>query len=180
MDRDDANWDNSSHMVPNEIQFHLRRTNKPSKHDIPDRLPVVVVISEETTSRHINVLLFLFLLLLLLLGLLLSGSGSRGGGGSSSANTCPSARKGKCTGSGDQVQNVRLGEVGSENHGPVGSDGVSGGLHDLVQVVLLQLATSSHSHGHVDLGISAQESGERNDELLLLSSRHRFKGSHDG
>ena len=72
------------------------------------------------------------------------------------------------------------GEVGSENHRPVGSNGVSGGLHDLVQVVLLQLTTTDHSYGHINLGISAQESGERNDELFLLNSRHRFKGSHDG
>ena len=43
-------------------------------------LPVVVIISEETTSGHINVLLlFLFLLLLLL--------SSRGSGGSSSSGS---------------------------------------------------------------------------------------------
>ena len=143
-------------------------------------LPVVIVISEETTSGHINVLLLLFLFLLLLLLLRLSGSSGSGGGSGRSTNTCPSAKDGNNTRSGDQVQNVLSGEVGSEHHRPVGSDGVSRGLHDLVQVVLLQFATTSHSYGHIDLGISAQKSGERNNELLLLSSRHRFKGSHDG
>ena len=143
-------------------------------------LPVVVVISEEAASGHINVLLLLFLLLLLLFLLRLSRSGSSSSGSGSSTNTCPSVRNGKSTRSGNQVQNVLLSEVGSEHHRPVGSNGVSGGLHDLVQVVLLQLALAGHSYGHIDLGISAQKSGERNNELLLLSSRHRFKGSHDG
>ena len=50
-------------------------------------LPVVVIITEKTTSAHINVL-FLFLLLFLGLLLLLLGSGSSStGSGSSSASS---------------------------------------------------------------------------------------------
>ena len=50
-----------------------------------DSLPVVVIISEETASGHINVLLlFLFLLLLLLSGGGSGSSSSSGGGGSTS------------------------------------------------------------------------------------------------
>ena len=47
-------------------------------------LPVVIIITEETTSRHINVLLlFLFLFLLLLS----RGSGLSGSGGNRSSST---------------------------------------------------------------------------------------------
>ena len=55
-------------------------------------LPVVVIITEETASRHINVLLlFLFLLLLLL---------SSGGSGSGSSS---SSRSSSSSGDGDEL-----------------------------------------------------------------------------
>ena len=97
-------------------------------------LPVVVIITEETASGHINILLFLGLLLLLLLLLLLSGSTSNSSlykstvcqpdptsnGGSSSA-----------TGLHQKLSDVLLTEVFGEEHGPVGLDGDVDGLEDL-------------------------------------------------
>lgn len=100
-------------------------------------LPVVVIVSEQTTSGHINVLL-LFLLLLLLL---LSSSGSRGGGGSSnggSSSTCESPAPNTRTRSTQDVEDILAVAVGSEHSRPVGSNGVARGLHEVVEVLLLR------------------------------------------
>ena len=133
------------------------------------RLPVIVVISEETTSTHVDVLflLFLFLLLLLLLLLLSSGRGSSSRG--SSTNTRSS----------QHVHNVLISHVGSEHGRPVGSNGETSSLHDLVEVLLLaHQARSPTSYSNLHLGISTQQHGKRNSELFLLNSRHIFKRGH--
>lgn len=106
-------------------------------------LPVIIVVTEEATSRHINVLLFLLLLLLLSSGSGLSGSSSSSGGGSSSTNTYTLKlylHMNQCTRGSDHVKKILSSKVGSEHGRPVRSNGVTGGSNDLVQVLLLEIS----------------------------------------
>ena len=97
-------------------------------------LPVVVIITEETASGHINILLFLGLLLLLLLLLLLSGSTSNSSLYKSTVcqpNPTSNGGSSSATGLHQELSNVLLTKVLGEEHGPVGLDSDVGGLEDL-------------------------------------------------
>ena len=96
-------------------------------------LPVVVITTEETASAHVHVLLFLLLFLLLLLLLLLSGSIASSSGGYKSKAKATLTDGGSSTARRlhQQLANVLLTEVLSEQHGPVGLHGVVGGLEEL-------------------------------------------------
>ena len=93
-----------------------------------DSLPVVVIISEETASGHINVLLlFLFLLLLLLSG---GGSGSGSSSGSGGGTSGGDGDK-LLQSSLDQLLDVLSLEVSKE----------------LLNLLLLSLSTNSLKNG---------------------------------
>ena len=141
-------------------------------------LPVVIISAKEAASAHVDVLLFLLLFLLLLL-LLLSGRGGRGSGsGGSSTNACSSQPNTATTRSSEQVEDVLSAQVRSEHHGPVGSNGVSRGLNELVEVVLLRVNAALDGYGHLHLRIGTNESGKSHDELFLFGSRQVVKRRH--
>ena len=93
-------------------------------------LPVIIIISKETTSRHINILLLFFLFLLLLLLLLSSFTFS-----SYLSNTLISYTSDRSSSTTARLQqkltNVLLTKILGEQHRPVGLNSVVGSLQHL-------------------------------------------------
>ena len=96
-------------------------------------LPVIIIISKETTSRHINILLLFFLFLLLLLLLLSSFTFSSSG--SYLSNTLISYTSDRSSSTTARLQqkltNVLLTKILGEQHRPVGLNSVVGSLQHL-------------------------------------------------
>ena len=92
-------------------------------------LPVIVIISKETTSRHINILLLFFLFLLLLSSFTFSSSGSY------LSNTLISYTSDRSSSTTARLQqkltNVLLTKILGEQHRPVGLNSVVGSLQHL-------------------------------------------------
>ena len=70
------------------------------------------------------------------------------------------------------IEDILAVAVGSAHSRPVGSNGVTGGLHEVVEVLLLP------RHTHTQRPISKGESSKGDDELLLLNSGHSFEHGH--
>ena len=92
-------------------------------------LPVIIIISKETTSRHINILLLFFLFLLLLSSFTFSSSGSY------LSNTLISYTSDRSSSTTARLQqkltNVLLTKILGEQHRPVGLNSVVGSLQHL-------------------------------------------------
>lgn len=82
------------------------------------------------------------------------------------------------TRSSEHIENVLATQVRSEHHRPVRSNGVAGGLDQLVEVFLLSVTQRREANSHFDLRVGTNQDGKRNDELFLFSGRHVFKRRH--